>query len=192
VKVPGVIVAGCVLLAACGGGGSGTHTGSRARTSTSTSTSSSASSSTRGGTGTSTGGDGSVGASSPSYKTAAELAAKITALGMGCADYKPDTGTSGMSIDIDGVPKAESSGICTIGGEPGSAISVYKDAGARAKADSAIKLVVCLFANRAHAVPVQFVEGKNWTVGSSSAGAARTLAPKLDGTARALTIDCST
>ncbi|HEX2738501.1 MAG TPA: hypothetical protein VHP57_10230 [Acidimicrobiia bacterium] len=178
-KVPGVIVAGCVLLAACSSGGSGTHTGGGTSTSTG------------GHTSTSTGGGGGVAAKSPAYKTAAEVAAKITAVGMGCADFKADSGDSGMSIDIDGVPKAVSTGTCTIGDQQGSGISVYKDADALKKADGATKLVVCLFANRAHAVPVQFVEGKNWTVASGSADTVRTLAPKLDGKAKVLVIDCS-
>jgi hypothetical protein len=142
VKVPGAIVTDCVLLAACSSGGSNTHTGGGTRTTTSAGTGTHTSTSTGGHTGTS--GGGGAGAKSPAcktaYKTADELAAKITAVGMGCADYKANSGDAAVSIDIDGVPKAESSGICTVGGEPGSAISVCKDAGALAKADSAIKL----------------------------------------------------
>ncbi len=179
-KVPGVIVTCCVLLAACGGGGSTTHTDSRA--STSTSTGGHTSTSTGGHTGTS--GGGGVGAKSPAYKTADELAAAITAAGMGCTDHVAnDAPSSGLK----GVPDPDSQTNCTVGGaKEVIIIGVYNDADAAAKAINANKDTGCEIAKLLGVTHVQFVEGKNWIVVGDSAGTMRTLAEKLHGKADVL------
>jgi hypothetical protein len=125
-----------------------------------------------------------------SFKTPAEIAAAISAKGVGCTDYaeKDLTASASNEINLGNFKQYElGEGDCTVNGEK-TKITVFKDSGAKGTALGMARTIGCAFAKGFGVTGYDFIEGPTWMVSPKTKTTVDLIQPAIGGNTQH--VDC--